>query len=267
MDKDIVKEIFLLLFEVIKALCGILWEKIKGLFVLIWDRFFGMSDVSREQSPCQEWGVTGEDAWPCTPEVTPEKPGEMERREEKEPAAYAPEVPELPESYGDNRIVLMMKDPSWLFCYWELRKDVVDSVLNMLGDKAHTAKIVLRVYDVTDITFNGSNAHTYFDIEVTGKANNWHIHTGKPERRFCVDIGFRAYDGTFCTLASSNALQTPRIGESEVRAEEWMCIEEFYERAYSTMSRGMGEYIPERSQRDWQRILKGGVSSSEFPKG
>ena len=47
MDKVIVKEIFLLTFEIFKALCEIVWKKIKGLIVLMWDRFFGLADVSR----------------------------------------------------------------------------------------------------------------------------------------------------------------------------------------------------------------------------
>jgi hypothetical protein len=263
MDKDIVKEIFLLIFEIIKAICETLRRKTKEFLIMLWDRFFGMADVSREQPPYQEWGVTGEDMWPAKTQRYPKKPEAAEPRERKR-VSYPSPVTELPENYGDNRVVLMVKDPAWLFGYWEIRKDAAGSALNTLGDKARTARIVLRVYDTTDILFNGHNAHTYFDIEITENVHNWYIHTGKPGRWFCADIGFLASDGTFCVLARSNTVQTPDVKESAILEEGWPCIEEFYERAFLCMSHGICEYIPGKSPRGWQKIL---LRTSMFSPG
>jgi len=270
MDKDIMKEIFLLIFEIIKAFCEIVWKKIKDFIGLIWYRFFGMADVSSgEQAEEQEWGVTGEDEWPIAPEAPPVKPEEpqpgIERKEAV--AVYAPTIPELPDSYGDNRIVLMVRDPEWLFAYWEIRTDVMDSVLNMLGSLAHGAKIVLRVYDVTDIIFNGNNAHKYFNIEVTGEARNWYIHVGEPNRSFCVDIGFLTPNGTFRILSRSNTVRTPRTSVSEVVDEKWMSIEELYEKVCAPIGLGISESVFERAHKGWQEILKEGVSSPESLSG
>ena len=264
------KEIFLLIFEIIKAFCEIVWKKIKDFLCLIWDRFFGKADVSsEEQAEEQEWGVTGEDTWPIVPEAPPVKheepqPG-LERKEAV--AVYAPTIPELPDSYGDNRIVLMVRDPEWLFAYWEIRKDAMDSVLNTLGSMAHGAKIVLRVYDVTDIIFNGNNAHKYFDIEVTGGARSWYIHVGEPNSSFCVYIGLLTPNGTFRTLSRSNTVRTPRTSVSEVVDEKWMSIEELYEKVCAPIGLGISESVFERAHKGWQEILKEGVSSPESPSG
>ena len=267
MDKNIVKEIFLLTFEIIKALCEIVWKKIKGLIVLMWDRFFGLADASREQATHQEWGVTGEDQWPSDPEVPPVKQEELQQRVETKEIVYAPKTPELPDAYGDNRIVLIVRDPEWLFTYWELRKDVIDSAWNTLIPLADWAKTILRVYDVTDIIFNGYNAHKYFDIEVTDGARSWHIHAGEPNRSFCVDIGFLAPDRTFRVLSRSNIVRTPRMGVSEVVDEEWMSIKELYEKAYIPMGRGISESVFEKAHANWQEVLKECVSSPESSGG
>lgn len=279
MDKGIVKDIFLLTFEVIKALLGILWKTITNFFAVLWDRFFGMTDVSTETPPIQEWGVTGEDTWQDVPEVQPREETETTPKEEPQKAeekkelvsVYIPSVPELPEGYGDNRIVLMIRDPIWLFTYWEIRKDVFDKVRNALGTLAHSAKMVLRVYDVTDIIFNGTNAHKYFDSEVSGSARSWYINVGEPNRSLCVDIGFLAPNGTFRILARSNTVRTPRVSVSEVVDEKWMSIEELYEKTFVLTGLGIsGESVFERVHRNWQEIPKEGVllgvSSAESSK-
>ena len=263
MDKDIVKEIFLLTFEIFKALCEIVWKKTKGFITLMWDRFFGLADASREQVTQQEWGVTGEDEWPSAPEAPSVKQEEPQQKIETKEVVYALQIPELPDSYGDNRIVLMVRDPEWLFTYWELRNDVIDSARNTLIPLAVGAKTILRVYDVTDIIFNGYNAHKYFDIEVAGGVRSWYIHTGEPNRSFCVDIGFFAPDGTFRVLSRSNTARTLRMGVSQVVDEEWMSIKELYEKAYVPMGRGISESVFERAHANWQEALKEGVFSSE----
>lgn len=262
MNKDITKEIFLLIFEVFKALCEILWKKIKNLFSLIWDRFFGLSDVSKEQSPYQEWGVTGEDKWPNVPESMPVNQEEPQQKVERKEIECIPKTPDLPDSYGDNRIVLMVRDFEWLFAYWELRKDVIDSAMNILGIMEHHAKIILRVYDVTDIIFDGYNANKYFDIEVTGNAINWYIHVGEPNRSFCVEIGLLTPNSTFCALSRSNTVRMPRIGVSEIIDEKWMCIDELYEKLYVPIGCGISESVFERAHRNWQESLEEYMHSS-----
>ena len=178
-------------------------------------------------------GVTGEDEWPSAPEAPSVKQEEPQQKIETKEVVYALQIPELPDAYGDNRIILMVMDPEWLFTYWELRQDVIDSARNTLIPLAEGAKTILRVYDVTDIIFNGYNAHKYFDIEVVGGARSWYIPVGEPNRSFCVDIGFLAPDGTFRVLSRSNTVRTPRMGVSGVVDEEWMSIKALYERRTS----------------------------------
>lgn len=264
MDKEILKEIFLLILEVIKAFCELLWKTTKSFFGLMWDRFFGATDISSpEREDAQEWGDTGEDTWPSVPKGSSVRTEESRPRVEKNELAPVPIIPELPEDYGDNRIMLMVRDPECLFAYWELRKEVLDNILNTLGSMAHSAKMVLRVYDVTDVIFNGNNAHTYFDVEVTGGTRSWYIHTGKPNRSFCADIGFLTPNGTFRLIARSNQVITPRAGVSDAVDEAWMSIEALYEGVCLPEGYVSSESVFERVCTGWEEILKEGVSSPE----
>ncbi|OQZ02206.1 MAG: hypothetical protein B6D35_01650 [Candidatus Brocadia sp. UTAMX2] len=267
MDKEILKEIFLLTLEVIKAFCEMLWKRTKGFFCLIWDRFFGVTDISSpERSEEQVWGDTGEDTWPVSPKGSlartdnPQPPGEVKE------VVRTPSISELPEDYGDNRVVLMVRDTECLFAYWELRKEILDNILSTLGSMAHSAKIVLRVYDVTDVLFNGNNAHTYFDIEVTDGTRSWYIHTGKPNRSFYADIGFITPNGTFRLVARSNPVKTPPSGVSEVIDETWMSIEALYAEISAPDEFGSSASVRKRVHKGWQEILKEGVSSPEAPR-
>ncbi|RJP66112.1 MAG: DUF4912 domain-containing protein [Candidatus Abyssobacteria bacterium SURF_17] len=139
----------------------------------------------------------------------------------------------LPHRYGDDRIVAMVRDPYWVFAYWEITPETYERVQQELGDRADGSRTVLRVYDITGVAFTGDNANSHFDVEVVGGADNWYINTGRPNRAFCIDVGLLTPQGTFHTLARSNAVHSPRSGMSEEVDECWMSLEEEFERIYA----------------------------------
>lgn len=122
--------------------------------------------------------------------------------------------PDIPTGYQDNRIVLMVRDPYWLYVYWEINENKVKEISYELGAKFQSASLILRVYDVSDWSF--------FDIGVQGLLNNWYINVGRPNTSFCVDVGYLTLDGCFICAARSNIVKTPRDRMSDVIDEEWM---------------------------------------------
>lgn len=146
----------------------------------------------------------------------------------------------FPPGYGDNKIVIMVRDPWWIFAYWEIRHDREEDIVRSIkGDGDDPAKSVLRVYDVTDVNFNGKNAHSHFDIDLKGLANSWYINVGSPDRSWIVDIGVVTKKGNFYLLARSNAAKTPRYGMSDKLDAEWMMPEEDYWKMFG-LSGGFG---------------------------
>jgi len=166
---------------------------------------------------------------------------------------------ELPSSYDQDRIILQVRDPHWLHSYWELRAQTVEGLKNKLGDDFYRSKKVLRVYDVSNIMFNGSNANRFFDIVINDFANSWYIDTAGPGRCWCVDLGLMLPDGRFITILRSNVVATPLDGPSWITDEEWMIPDDMFARLYG-MGFGLGRSSPVGGA--WQERLKQGLFSS-----
>lgn len=146
----------------------------------------------------------------------------------------------FPPGYGDNKIVLLSRDPWWVFAYWEIRRDKEEEIIRTIQNaKDNVEKSILRVYDVTDVNFNGRNAHSSFDIDLKGLANNWYINVGNPDRSWLVDIGVLSRKRNFYLLARSNVVRTPRFGMSDLLDAEWMMPEDEYWRIFG-LSGGFG---------------------------
>ncbi len=137
---------------------------------------------------------------------------------------------ELPLGYGHDKIVLLVRDPWWLYSYWEVANETWEKLKRYLKDKFFGAKVVLRVYDVSSVNFNGQNAHRHFDVEISYGANSWYLDTGAPGRSWCVDLGLRLSGGEFITIVRSNTVTTPLDGPSWITDEEWMVPDEIFGR-------------------------------------
>jgi hypothetical protein len=146
----------------------------------------------------------------------------------------------LPQGYGDQKIVILVRDPWWIFAYWEIRREREEEIISKIkSDGDSPVKTILRVYDVTDINFNGKNAHSHFDIELKGLAINWYINVGTPDHSWIVDIGIVTRSGSFYLLARSNMVKTPRYGMSDKLDAEWMMPEDDYWKMFG-LSGGFG---------------------------
>ncbi|MBU1125069.1 MAG: DUF4912 domain-containing protein, partial [Candidatus Omnitrophica bacterium] len=165
---------------------------------------------------------------------------------------------ELSPQYGLDRIILQVRDPRWLHCYWEVCGATWEKLKNEFRDLFFRAKRLLRVYDVSQVIFNGKNAHRYFDIEVADHAMNWYIDTAGPGRSWCIDYGLLLPDGRFVTILRSNTVHTPLEGPSSLTDEEWMIPEEMFARLYG-MGFGFGKSSP--VGKAWQERVNQSLTS------
>jgi uncharacterized protein len=132
---------------------------------------------------------------------------------------------DLPTGYGKDRIVVMVRDPYWLHCYWELTRHAIQRAEAALGQDWHGAKPILRLLDVTSQDTTSSAESTIRDIDIHGGCNNWYIDVANPPRSFRVDIGYLSPRGRFYVLARSNVVSTPRAGVSDIIDENWADID------------------------------------------
>lgn len=187
------------------------------------------------------------------------------------PASWQPHAPApstlgadaLPGRYGVDRLVLLVRDPYWVYAWWELTDA---SLAAGRRELAADADLVLRVYDVSGIDWDGINHHSHFDIDVADLAGNWYIELGKPGASFVGEIGLRAHDGRFLALLRSNFVTLPRDSMSDVVDEEWMVVEADYRLLFNlaggdSIGLGSGEIQRMLEQRLRSELASGGVSS------
>jgi hypothetical protein len=179
---------------------------------------------------------------------------EQSKYTQSEARKYYRVVPqELPGEYQKDKLVAMVRDPWWIYCYWEVTGNTIERYKAELKDEYWGAKRVLRVYDVSLVNFNGKNAHRHFDIEIGEESRNWYIDTGGAGRWWCIDFGLRLKDGRFVTILRSNVVQMPLEGASWITDEEWMIPEEMFGRLYG-MGFGFGQSSP--VGKAWQERMK-----------
>lgn len=142
---------------------------------------------------------------------------------------HRPGHEDLPYGYGEEKIALMVRDPYLVHAYWEVTPARIEREKAWFG---WNSKLVVRIYDVTGIQFDGRNALGYFDQEVFERLGSWYFDVGRPSHSFIADVGLLSPEGKFLTLARSNHILMPRDGVSDVLDEEWMLVDEEFWKLY-----------------------------------
>lgn len=176
---------------------------------------------------------------------------------------------DIPQHYGDNKIVLMTRDPWTIFSYWEINKDIEERVKAGAEEKGlEVQKSVLRVYRVSGGS-SDPDLEIVNEFELRGWVSSWYIHVGEPGNEWIADIGLLCSNGEFLLLARSNRVRTPSNAMSEICDGEWMCPEELYYKMFAASgghdvgesSMELREYM-ERHLKKW--LSSGGVTSGMF---
>lgn len=171
---------------------------------------------------------------------------------------------ELPRGYDEERIVLMARDPYWAYVYWEATPVRIEREKAWFG---WDSKLVVRLYDITGVQFDGMNAHGYYDQEVFDRVGSWYFDLGRPSHTFCADIGLLSPDGRFVTLARSNTATLPREGVSDVLDEEWMLLDEEFWKLYGAPGGLSSPEVQEMWRRRFMReVTSPGIFSREKAK-
>lgn len=133
---------------------------------------------------------------------------------------------ELPSGYGDHFIYAMVRDPYWIYVYWEILKEHQERALAQLGGDWKHVKSILRISNI----INATGKVSFFDIVLNNMAIDWSISV-TPNQGYIVELGLLHNDGRFVMLVRSNEVRTPRAGMSDIIDEEWMSVD--FEKLYA----------------------------------
>jgi hypothetical protein len=130
-----------------------------------------------------------------------------------QPRALRPRVFEeerfvFPESYGQTRIRLHVKDPEWIFVNWDVDAKTLAALRREVGERvAALTRLTLRVSDAE----NGGGQ----TILLPPGARTWYVRTdASGARAYRAELGVTLPSGDFRALATSNTIVPPRVGPS-----------------------------------------------------
>mgnify|MGYP001252689739 CR=1 FL=1 len=133
------------------------------------------------------------------------------------PQVYVDRGPELPGSYRQDKVYAMVRDPNWIYAYWDLSGGARERVTATAPGGAW----VLRVNNLSDSVFD--------DVPVLIESGNWYVPVAS-DTEYNVEIGLLGTDGRFHAAASSRSVRTPRMGISQLVDEQWLILEDEFQR-------------------------------------
>ena len=165
----------------------------------------------------------------------------------------------FPETYGINRVRLLVRDPEWIFAYWDVNPAGMKDLGRSLGERALAlSRLTLRVLDPVS---GGSS-----DILLPPGARWWYIRTDSARRTYRAELGVTLPSGEFRRLAESNTVVTPRVGPSPQRAHRRMSYRDARELPPSAAeAAGLAESETGRAGGPWESASIDGAASPADP--
>jgi hypothetical protein len=117
---------------------------------------------------------------------------------------------DLPDGYGESRIVLMPRDPQWAYTYWDIPNEHKEELRRQGGQQ-----LALRLYDVTDVNLEYQSPHSVQEYPCDEMAREWYLPIPVSDRDYVVDIGYRCADGRWLVLARSAPVRVPPVYPSD----------------------------------------------------
>ena len=126
----------------------------------------------------------------------------------------------LPLYYGEDRLVILPRDPYCLFAYWEVSMPTREALKHKWGEERwRKSDLQLRVYkhDWSD----EAAVESFFDVVLEAETDNWYLPVLDSDRVYHTELGWRVPEGSFEPVLCSNAVRTPRDGLSDIIDAEW----------------------------------------------
>ncbi len=117
---------------------------------------------------------------------------------------FPEQTPELPNLYSESKLVLMPKDPDYMFSYWELTPDLIAEKAKARvenGNYRETLKINWESKSLFEPNF------TF--IPVFFWARKWYFGVPQVGQRYQVELGWLSDSGHFISILPSNLSELP----------------------------------------------------------
>jgi ABC-type phosphate transport system substrate-binding protein len=127
---------------------------------------------------------------------------------------------DLPDGYGESRIVLLPRDPQSAYAYWDTPNDHKEQLRRQGGQQ-----LALRLCDVTDIDIQHQPPHSMQQYDCDEMARDWHLPIPVSDRDYVAEIGYLTAEGAWLSLARSMPVRIPPVYPSDWYEEKFLTID------------------------------------------
>ncbi|HIK32750.1 MAG TPA: DUF4912 domain-containing protein [Oscillatoriales cyanobacterium M59_W2019_021] len=128
-------------------------------------------------------------------------------------------LPDLPDGYGESRIVLVPCNPQWVYAYWDIPNADKEELRRQGG-----SQLALRFYDVTDIDIATQVPHSLQQYACEEMARDWYLPVPAGDRDYIVEIGYVANDGRWLSLVRSQPIRVPPFYPSDWQNDRFATV-------------------------------------------
>ena len=114
----------------------------------------------------------------------------------------------------ENHVGLAPVSPGQGFAHWRILQPWVDRTAAVRGEAWRDCRLVLRLYDISFIEFNGLNAHALHDFTLPALSGRTFFRQPRPAATQLAEVGFLLRNGEFLPAARSRPTPFPPAGPS-----------------------------------------------------
>jgi hypothetical protein len=108
---------------------------------------------------------------------------------------------DLPASYGEDSVSVLVRDPWWMFVSWELRDETRAQAREEAGDGATFVVRLLQAGDEEDVLT---------EVEVPDiPVGDWYVQAHAPRQEIHASLGFLDLEGNFFPVLGSTEVPVP----------------------------------------------------------
>lgn len=115
----------------------------------------------------------------------------------------------LPETYNETQITILLRDPGWVFVYWDFHTTLFSTV----SGNHRFETFFLRVNSISDS--NPPLVTDFFDIDVGIQDRKWYVHLSDRDYACRIDLYARNSQEKEHLLAKSLELLIPFVDDGE----------------------------------------------------
>ena len=105
----------------------------------------------------------------------------------------------LPEAYGTGKLLLLARDPHWLYAHW----DFAPEQQRRYNARSADHHLVLRVLSGTMETLPAKEVHMH------PESRHWFVHVDRAETQYAAELGYYLPQRQWVTVATSPPAVTP----------------------------------------------------------